>query len=393
MEMALVGLVALVLGAVLGWMMGTRTAQAREIDTATRERAAVDAFGRVAAEALQRNSEQLAQLAAQRLASATQVVRDDGDKRDIALKALIDPLQKSLEKVQLASQALETTRVAAYTDLKQRLMALAEVTTNLDQHSRSLSTVLKGSAQARGQWGEMVLRNVAEVAGMLEHCDFELQVQTGASRPDMSVNLPGGGCIAVDAKVPLAAYAQACEATDAVAQRKLFEQHAQALRGHVKALRERNYPSALGSPVDFTVLFLPADALLSAAFQCDPELQSDAMRQRVLIATPVTLVALLRTVSLYWQQHKTEANSKELAESAAKLQNCVVVFADHLTGVEKGLRTALDAYNSAVGSYQSRLLPQGRRVEELLGAQLTQGKVMPELGVLDRTPRKLDSSG
>ncbi|MSR74331.1 MAG: DNA recombination protein RmuC [Planctomycetes bacterium] len=398
MELVLVGLLALVVGGVFGWILGGKSARshseqqaaALELQAAAREKQAADAFARLAADALQRNSEQLAQLAQARLATTSQVVKDDGEKRELALRALIDPLQKSLEKVQLASQNLEKVREGAYSDLKVRLEELAKQTTILGEQSRSLSTTLKGSAQARGQWGEMVLRNVAEVSGMLEHCDFELQAQTGAARPDMSVKLPGGGWIPVDAKVPLDAYAQACDATDARVQKELFAKHALMLRGHVKALKARDYTRALGSPVDFTVLFLPADALLSAAFQSDPELQADAMRERVLIATPVTLVALLRTVSLYWQQHKTDANAKLLTESAAKLQGCVVKFAEHLGGIGKGLSTALDAYNDAIGSYKERLLPQGRRVEELLGAQNTQSKVIPEVSGVDAVPRRLN---
>lgn len=389
MELALIGITGLLLGGIVGWTWSARVERARAAtETAAQGDALRNAFSALAADALRQNAEQLERLANTRMESATRMVRDDGEKRELALKALVEPLQKSLDRVQAETRGLEQVRTVAYADLKQRLDALSQSTLNLDQHSRSFTSLLKGSAQARGRWGEMVLRNVAELADMLEHCDFELQQSVGGGRPDMTVRLPGGAAIAVDSKVPLEAYAQASEAADAAVQAECLKRHANSLKLHIKALKDRDYPTEMKSPVNLTVLFVPADAILSAAFQQDPEIQSFALKQRVLIATPVTLVALLRTVGLYWQQHRTEANARVLGEACAELHKRLTKFTEHLTNINKGLTSAVTAYNDAVGSYETRLLSKGREIEGLLAAPATAARLPSAMTAIEELPRQ-----
>jgi DNA recombination protein RmuC len=212
----------------------------------------------------------------------------------------------------------------------------------------------------------MALRNIAELAGMTEHCDFTEQVvDDEGRRPDMVVQLPGGGAIPVDAKVPLADYIKACEETDPQKREQNLKAHAAALRGFVKDLAKKDYAAALNGKVDYTVMFISAEPILAAAFSKEPQLQVEAMRERILIATPVTLIALLRTVSIYWRQEKVAENAERMWQAALEFYERTSTFQDKLSKMGKGLTGALDAFNEAVGSFEKRVVPAGRRLEEL----------------------------
>jgi DNA recombination protein RmuC len=263
-------------------------------------------------------------------------------------------------------------------------------TESLQKSSSSLATALRGSSQARGRWGELALKNVAELAGMNEHCDFDLQQVVGELRPDMVVRLPGGGQIPVDAKVPLTAFLDAAEGDKPPEQRTLLlQQHAAALRAHVVALSKKDYARALGGTIDFTVLFVPADPILAAAFEHDPDLQNDAMRDKILVATPVTLVALLRTVAIYWRHESIEKNAAQVAEAARELYERIALFAEFLGGVGKGLEAALGAYNKAVSSFQSRVLPSGQKLDKLQVADQSRRK-LDVIEEIEATPKQLE---
>ncbi len=201
---------------------------------------------------------------------------------------------------------------------------------------------------------------------MTEHCDFEEQeTVSSGGRPDMTVRLPGGRFIAVDSKVPLSAYLEAAEAADDAARNAALDRHVAALKAHVKALAGREYARELKGDVDLVVLFLPGDPFLSAAFSRSPDLQVEALRSKVLLATPTTLVALLRTVAIYWQQRALAENAELIASAARELYERTAVFAEHLGKVGRGLGTAVDAYNSAVGSFEKRVVPTGEKLKEL----------------------------
>ncbi len=278
----------------------------------------------------------------------------------------LKPLRDELAKLERETKEMEKTRSQAYGSLRTELQSLRESTQTLQEQSTALATALKGSSRTRGVIGEMILRNIIEMAGMTKHCDFLEQVQTpDGGRPDIVVNLPGKGQIPIDAKFPFAAYHEAMETEDPAARESLLQQHATDLTRHIDELRRRDYATALGGQIDFTVLFLPGEHLLSAAFEQKPELLERALADRILIATPVTLVALLRTVGLYWKQHDLAEGAREIQEQASELHKRIGIFVGHLANLGRNLGRAQDAYNDAVGSYEARVLPAGRQLEAL----------------------------
>ena len=298
------------------------------------------------------------------------------------------PLREELAKLQTETKAMETRRSEAYGSLTTELAALRESTAALRQQSTALSTALRGSAQARGVIGEMILRNIVELAGMTKHCDFAEQAQTTeGGRPDILVKLPGGGFIPIDAKFPLAAFQDASQATDPDVRSAKLAQHANALKSHVDELKKRDYTAGLEGDVDFTVLFLPGDHLLAAAYEHRPELLEKALGDRILIATPVTLVALLRTVGLYWRQHDLAEGARDIQVQAQELHKRVAKFVSYVAGIGKYLGQAQDAFNRAVGSYETRVLPAGRELESL---NSTQGE-LPEIRRVETAVRTLQA--
>jgi DNA recombination protein RmuC len=322
-------------------------------------------FQALAAAALKGSSEQFLTLAEQRLATARTQAVADVDERKKAIESLVAPLRETLGKLETRTSEIEKARESAYSRLDEQVKQLAQATQRLETGTTTLASALK-SSQVRGRWGEVALRNVAELAGMTEHCDFDEQTTTDAGgRPDMIVRLPGGRLIAVDAKAPLSAYLDAVAATDEAARSAFLDAHVAALRGHVKALADRDYPGALAAGIDLVVLFLPGDPFLAAAFAKDPELQIEALRRGVLIATPTTLVALLRTVAIYHQQESLAKNAAQIAEAARELYDRGATFSEHLARVGKGLQSANRAYNDAVGSFDTRFIPMARQLEAM----------------------------
>ena len=354
------------------------------------QRELADSFKALAADALGGTSKQFLNLAEQRLATTEERSKAELEKRQEAIKNLLSPLQESLKSLDDRTQQIEKARIDAYSRIDEQVQQLAKATSTLHQETTTLATALR-SSQVRGRWGEIALRNVAELAGMVEHCDFEEQVEVGnGQRPDMTVKLPGGRKIAVDAKAPLTDYLAATEASEETAREAALDRHVKALKGHIKTLAGRDYAAALQSDLDLVVLFLPGDPFLSAAFAKDPELQVEALRSKVLIATPTTLVALLRTVAIYWQQRTMAESAEAIAESARELYQRAAKFSDELGSVGKGLKSALDAYNRAVGSFDRRLIPMGRRLEELkISEQVKRDLEAPE--PIDEEPRQVSS--
>ena len=347
------------------------------------------AFRALAASALEGSSEQLLKLAEQRLGGARAQALADLDARRAGIESLLAPLRDTLGRLDERTAELERTRLDAYSRLDEQVKMLVTATGDLRERTTTLTSALRGSSQVRGRWGEVTLRNIADLAGMAEHCDFEEQTGQGdGARPDMTVRLPGGGRIAVDAKAPLAAYMEAAEAGTDAERRAALLRHAADLRRHVKTLAEREYPAKLDAGFDLVVLFLPGDPFLSAASEQDPEIQINALRSRVLIATPTTLMALLRTVALYWQQRSVVENAEIIAKVAHELYDRVAVFQGHLGGIGHNLRRALGAYNAAVGSYTSKLLPMGQRLEALKVTEHS-NKQMELLEAIEEVPRDL----
>jgi len=359
-------------------------AAAREAQTSSKE-----SFQAMAGEALKDASSQFLQLAKTQFEGSAKESTAELDKRKTAIESLVKPLEEKLEALGKVTRELEGSRKQAYGDIQSQLKHLAKTTDSLNTNSTALTTALKGSSQARGRWGETTLRNIVDLAGMANHCDFEEQATDKAGkRPDMVVKLPGNGRIPVDSKVPLKAYLAACEATDPDERKKLHAAHAQAVRTFIKDLSAKDYASQLEGKVDFTVMFLPGEPILAAAFEHDPTLQEYGMQNRVLIVTPATLVALLRTVSIYWDREAMSRDAEELWKAAATLYERVATFQNHLDGVGKGLKDALQKYNDAVGSFERRILPAGKKVEELGGARQS-ARQIEEGGEVEGTVRQL----
>jgi len=322
-------------------------------------------FGSLAATALEASNRRFLELAEQRLGAARDGAEADLDVRRQQIEALVGPLRETLGRLETRTAEVERARVDAYARLDRHLDVLATAAGDLGERTTSLVTALRGT-RTSGRWGEIALRNVVEIAGMTEHCDFEEQATTSdGRRPDLTVRLPGGRLIAVDAKAPLGAYLDACDAATEAARSEALDRHVAALRSHVRDLASRGYADSLEGDVDLVVLFLPGEPFLGAAFAHAPELQVEALRSRVLVATPATLVALLRTVAIYWQQREVAKNAEEIADAARELYERGVAFGEHLGRVGVGLRQAVGAYDRAVGSFDRRFVPMARRLEAL----------------------------
>jgi DNA recombination protein RmuC len=297
----------------------------------------------------------------------------------------LGPIKEALAKLETGNQEIEKNREGAYQSLKTTLDNLQQQTQDLASASTSLSTALKGSSQARGNWGEISLKNIAEAAGMLQHCDFDIQMTleagVGGARADMLVTLPGGGMIPVDAKAPLTAFIKAQEAKDEDERKKALKQLTKDVKKHVDDLVQRDYAQYAERGVDFTVMYVPSEPVLAATFEAEPKLQEYAFSKRILITTPVTLLALLRTVAVYWRHEAIMDNASEIAENAQELYSRVTTFAEHLAAMGSNLRKTLESYNQSVGSFERRVVPAGKRLMEL---EITDGsKEIPSLPNLE----------
>jgi DNA recombination protein RmuC len=329
-----------------------------------------NAFAQLSQNALKTNSEQFLTLAAQNL----------------------KPFKDVLDRQQKATQELEGKREKAYGAVEERLKRLQQSTEVLNASNQSLATALRGDARARGRWGEVTLRKIVELAGMTNHVDFTTQETVGdGSRPDMIVKMPDGDLrIPVDSKVPMDAYMAAMEADDAAVREQMIGKHGEAMLMHVRALAKRDYAEAVGGQVTFTVMFVPGEPILAAAFEARPNLQDEALDKKILLATPVTLIALLYTVAVYWQQSSIAEDALLIRDVSREFYKRVQTFSTHIAGVGKGLDGALKSFDKAVGSYERMVLPQGQRLEKLAVPGKNQDE-LPELDNIGRSPRALSA--
>ncbi|SHF39050.1 DNA recombination protein RmuC [Desulfofundulus australicus DSM 11792] len=358
-----------------------------------------DTFKALSAEALKNNNQAFIELARQVLEGVVVEARGDLQKRQEAIDALIRPLKEELARYEAQVRAMENARQEAYGSLKRQLQELSQTQQLLHRETSNLVNALK-TPQVRGRWGEITLRRVVEVAGMSPYCDFveqfSVETEGGRLRPDLVVKLPGGRTVVVDAKVPLKAYMEAVEAGDEHAWRLAMQKHAQAVRAHMQSLGSRAYWSQFSSSPDFVVLFLPGESFFSAAVEQDRHLIEDALASRVLLATPTTLIALLRTVALSWQQHQMAENARQIAEAGMELYERVCKFAQHLAKIKDGLQKATQSFNNAVGSWESRLVPGARRLKEL-GAAMPGKELYPvtpvEIALRELPPEQEQGAG
>lgn len=354
----LIALLALVLGLGIGWVLGQRRAPDSD--------ALRDQFRAEAAEALKQNNESFLALARQSLEPFQQRAQHELEKREKGVENLVKPLQDALGRANEQIAALEKQRAEAYGGLIAQVQQMQQAQAALSGETRNLVNALR-RPEARGRWGESTLKNVVELAGMVENCDFELQhtVADAALRPDMLVKVPGGKVVVVDAKTPLDAYLDAHEARDDAAREAALQRHARQVRERMRALSSKEYTKQFPDALDYSVLFVPGDHFLAAAFERDPKLQDDAHRAKVLLASPSSLMALLNVIAYSWRQQKLAENAQEIRKVGSELVDRLTVFANHLDDVGGALNKAVKSHNAAVGSYESRLLPGAKRFTEL----------------------------
>lgn len=285
-------------------------------------------------------------------------------RSDEKLTNVVTPLRENLASLDTQVRELEAKRAGAYKGLEEQLRQLSANHADLQKTTVSLTQALR-SPTVRGRWGEMQLRRVVEMAGMVKNVSYVEQVNTDNGRPDMITYLPNGGLLPLDAKVPLTAYLDAMEATDDAVRRTKLSAHAKAVKDRVRELSRKQYWEQFEQTPDLVVMFVPNEACLGAAFETDPDLLDFAVSQRVLITTPVTLIALLKAISYGWQQHQITENSRKIADHGKELYQRLSILFDHLIDLQKNLNRTVDSYNKTVGSLENRLLPSARRFEEL----------------------------
>lgn len=280
------------------------------------------------------------------------------------MQAIVQPLQTNLLQLGNYVHELEQKREGAYSGLKEQIRALNEAYQHLQSSTQELTQALK-STRSRGQWGELQLRRVVELAGMLEHVDFNVQVSGNGVRPDLLIHLPNGGHLPVDAKTPFDAYLKATATRDDEEASTYLQAHARALKEHIRQLSSKAYWQAFDPAPEFVVLFVPNEAMLSAALQHDPDLLDYAIRQQVMLTSPITLLALLRTIGWGWTQNALAENAKAIAQQGNELYSRLQTFTGHLANLQKHLGNAIESYNQAIGSLESRVAPAVRRLREM----------------------------
>ncbi|MEN6458797.1 MAG: DNA recombination protein RmuC [Thermoguttaceae bacterium] len=351
-----------------------------------------DAFKALAGEALKSSNTSFLELARTQLEKFQESARNDLGRRQTAIDELVKPVKESLGKVDAKLQEIEKSRIEAYSGLTEQVRSLSETQKELRGETANLVKALR-RPQARGRWGEIQLRRVVEMAGMLEHCDFFQQQSTdgedGRLRPDLVVQLPGHKNIVVDSKAPLEAYLEAIESTDDETRALKFRDHARQVRNHIASLGRKSYFEQFDFTPEFVVLFLPGEVFFSAALENDPSLIELGVSQNVIVATPTTLIALLRAVAYGWRQEALADNAKAISELGQELYKRIAALGDHMQKLGRGLGTAIEAYNSAVGSLESRVLVSARRFKEL-GA--VGGAPVAELLPVETAPRRLQSA-
>lgn len=390
-------LLGVALGLAVGWLWGGARARARgdralleaekarvaaeaqagELRRAAAERASLldaaeqklsDTFRALAAQALAANNEGFLTLAAERMSASRQESDGALAARQQAIEAMVKPVKESLDKVEGTIQELERERGQAYGRLSEQVRHLTATHERLSAETGSLARALRAPA-VRGRWGELQLKRVVELAGMVEHCDFGQQVtlatDDGRVRPDMVVNLAGGRQVVVDAKVPLEAYLDALEVTDETERQARLKVHAQQVRAHVHKLSGKAYWAELASAPDFVVMFLPSEAMYAAALEQMPSLIEEGVARRVLLATPTTLIALLQSVYFGWREERLAENAQQISEQGRVLHERVATLVEHWARLGAALNKATEHFNQAAGSFSDRVLPAARKLQEL----------------------------
>jgi DNA recombination protein RmuC len=401
--------IGLAVGVAIGWLV-SRPAQTRLHSELEKDRAVHaerlmayqdaeaklrDAFQALSADALKTNNEAFLSLAETRMREARTEAAGDIDARKKAIEDLLAPMAKTLEQVDREIKDSERRRVESGAQLMQRIASLDTAGQGLRDETRRLTDALKRPG-VRGRWGELQLKRVVELAGMIEYCDFmEQHTMQGADdegriRPDVVVRLPGGKRIVIDAKAPLDAYLRALEAPDEAARQSLLADHARQVRNHISQLSAKSYFEKIASTPEFVVMFLPGEMFFSAALEQDPSLIECGVEKRVIPASPTTLIALLRAVAYGWQQEAMEENARKISENGRNLYESVRALAERFEKLGRSLKSSLEAYNETVGSLEGNVLVKARKFKDLQAAN--GGEEIRALEPIDRVPRMLQAA-
>ncbi len=348
-------------------------------------------FAVLSNEALRSNSQTFLQLAQETLKRFQVHAKGELEQKERAVEHLVKPIRETLEKAEQQIRLMENERKQAYGALHKHLETLTQTQQTLHGETRNLVQALR-RPEVRGQWGEMTLKRLVELAGMVDHCDFyEQQQATGAegqSRPDMIVRMPDERELVVDAKTPLDAYLSAIEASDDETRDKYLLQHARNVRARIRELAAKTYWAQFRRAPDFVVLFIPGEQFLGAALDVDRDLLEHAMRQRVILTTPTSLIALLRAVGYGWRQQALAANAERIRETGEDLYNRLATFSEHLSRLGRSLDSAVSQYNQSVGSFQAKVMPGARKFTEL---GFTERKAIEEPEQIEKGLREVES--
>lgn len=350
-------------------------------------------FSELANQSLRSNSEAFLNLAKEHLGRHDERAKGDLDARQKAIEALVQPVREALNRTEKQIADIEKDRREAYGSIKQHLAQMGETQVALQAETRNLVNALR-RPEVRGQWGELTLRRLAELAGMVEYCDFFEQENTetaeGRRRPDMIIRMPNGRELIVDVKTPLDAYLSAVEADSQEKRRAALKRHADNVRSRVRELALKSYWSQFEKSPEFVILFIPGDQFLEAALREHPEMLEEALHQKVILATPTSLVALLKAVAYGWRQVALEENAKKIQGLGEDLYQRLAAFTGHLSKLGRQLGSSVEAYNSAVGSLERNVLPGARKFREM---GVSARKEIDELPPVESSPRTVELSG
>jgi DNA recombination protein RmuC len=353
-------------------------------------KAMVDTFKSAASDALTQNNKQFLDLARTQLETQVKDAEGDLDQRKTAIEEMLKPVKESIDSYKKRIEELEKGSEKTFGQVTAMLSNIQITNASLQKETGALVNALR-NPRVRGKWGEIGLKRVVEFSGLSAHCDFVEQVYTEGEdsvlKPDMIINLPGNSHVVVDSKLPLDAYLQALETDDEMSRNLLFAKHAKDLRDHVNKLSKKQYWSQFQNTPDFVVLYMEVESALNVALMTDKALLQDAMNNKIILTTPTTLIVVLKSVAMSWQQHNITENALLIMDAATDFYTRVNVFADHLDKVGGGLKSALKGYNDAIGSWESRVLPAGRKLEQL---KATDNKnILPDLEIIDKPVREL----
>ena len=351
-----------------------------------------ETFGSLSNDALKANSVEFLKLAQENLKQYQQQAQNELSQKEKSFENLVKPIKETLEKTEQQIRQMEHERKQAHGALTQHLNSMLEAHQALQGETRNLVNALR-RPEVRGQWGELTLKRLAELAGMVEHCDFyeqeHTQTEKGALRPDMIVRMPGKREIVVDVKTPLDAYISAVETTDEAQRAQHLQRHTRNVRERVKELASKGYWAQFKQSPDFVVLFIPGEQFLSAALDNDPELLEYAMQQKVILATPTSLVALLRAIAYGWRQESLTANAEHIREIGGELYHRLATFAEHMAKIGKSLSNSIQHYNKAVGSLDTRILPSAKKFTEM---GISSDKPIDHLTQIETTARSVETA-